>query len=173
MSTRSHIALKAVNTNFKNRYIVIYCHHDGYINGVGKELLEKYDTYEKAYQLIMQGHCSYLGAPYEREDNACYEVVYGDLSNVIEDYLYVFENGEWFVSDKSGKYNHVSLKSCFNESEIINTRLEISNKKDGVSKVLVDKDFLCELQGFLQGLYAVNQSNVYEHYIKKIETYCE
>lgn len=49
----------------------------------------------------------------------------------------------------------------------------VSNKEHNDSKVLVDKGFLCELQGFLQGLNAISPSSVYEHYIKNIEGYYE
>ena len=179
MSTRSNIAIRVDNSELKNRYIIIYCHHDGYINGVGKKLLEKYNTYESAYELILQGDCSSLGCPYKESGDYHEFNIKEDFPEVMEDYLYVFAYGEWFVSDKSGKYKNTLLKSCFelseikDENNIVSTKPKVSNEERNDSKVLVDKGFLCELQGFLQGLNTISPSGVYEHYIKKIEGYCE
>ena len=71
------------------------------------------------------------------------------------------------------------MKSCFelsevkDENNIVSAKSKVSNKERNDSKVLVDKGFLCELQGFLQGLNAISPSSVYEHYIKNIEGYYE
>lgn len=40
------------------QYLGVYCHHDGYINGVGKELIENYDTEEKILNLLCMGDLS-------------------------------------------------------------------------------------------------------------------
>lgn len=39
-------------------YIGVYCHSDGYISGVGKELIENYDTYDKVLNLLALGDLS-------------------------------------------------------------------------------------------------------------------
>lgn len=57
MSTRSLIGiLKGNDVEF------IYCHNDGYINGVGVTLQAYYDTKEKVEQLISLGDLSALGS---------------------------------------------------------------------------------------------------------------
>jgi len=55
MSTNSTIAVK---TN--NKVKIIYCHWDGYIEGVGKTLLNHYHTQEKIESLVNLGDLSVL-----------------------------------------------------------------------------------------------------------------
>lgn len=40
------------------KYLGIYCHHDGYPNGVGSELVNKYNNFNSALNLILGGDCS-------------------------------------------------------------------------------------------------------------------
>lgn len=42
----------------KNPYIGIYCHSDGYPDGVGNVLKEKFNDYDTALNLILGGFCS-------------------------------------------------------------------------------------------------------------------
>ena len=57
MATRSSIAIK------KNDKIVsIYCHWDGYPDGVGKTLKQHWNTEEKINQLMELGDLSVLGS---------------------------------------------------------------------------------------------------------------
>lgn len=44
----------------KTLWAGIYCHFDGYLDGVGSELVEKFDTYEKVLNLILLGDVCYL-----------------------------------------------------------------------------------------------------------------
>lgn len=107
MSTRSHIGIK------DSRGITyVYCHFDGYPEGVGKTLLENYDTEEKINALIAEGDMSVLGNTLEE----CYFYKEGadtepytipDCEDVKEkyyqsgkwmDYSYLFENGEWYFT---------------------------------------------------------------------------
>lgn len=57
MSTRSRISV--VNENGKIRSI--YCHHDGYLDYVGKKLVDFYDTEKVINQLMDLGDLSALG----------------------------------------------------------------------------------------------------------------
>ena len=126
MSTRSNIAIilkeedkevvfKALNEKLEEagerfRYGVdngnvlqIYCHHDGYLQGVGYELLNKFNSYDKALKLILAGDCSYI------EDGvACHYTSKGEdwasnrpeqkmYARRLEDYLYVFKDGNWKI----------------------------------------------------------------------------
>ena len=43
------------------KFAHIYCHYDGYPSGVGKMLLENYNSYEKAIELIANGDMSSIG----------------------------------------------------------------------------------------------------------------
>ena len=109
MSTRSHIGIK------DSRGITgVYCHFDGYPEGVGKTLLENYDTEEKVNALIAEGDMSSLGATLEEckfykegPDTEPYTIP--DCEDVKEkyyqsgkwmDYSYLFENGEWYFTSE-------------------------------------------------------------------------
>ena len=66
MSTRSTISVKIptemIGKVYENihghqvylggEYMVIYCHFDGYLDGVGEILQCYYDSFEKAFELI-------------------------------------------------------------------------------------------------------------------------
>jgi len=56
MATRSRIAIETESGTVKS----IYCHWDGYVNGVGKTLFNHYDR-EKLEKLIELGDISSLG----------------------------------------------------------------------------------------------------------------
>jgi hypothetical protein len=56
MSTRSRIAIENQNGSVTS----IYCHFDGYLDGVGKKLFNHYDR-EKTEKLIELGDISVLG----------------------------------------------------------------------------------------------------------------
>jgi len=58
MSTRSNIAIYNTETETAR---VIYCHFDGYYDGVGKTLKEHYQDVEKVKKLIEGGDISSLG----------------------------------------------------------------------------------------------------------------
>ena len=40
------------------KYLGIYCHHNGYPNGIGSELVKRYDNFNSALNLILGGDCS-------------------------------------------------------------------------------------------------------------------
>lgn len=94
MSTRSNIAIKLreidarngvenLGESFKAPYLQVYCHFDGYPNGVGRDLIEKKFTYEQALEFILKGSrstcddgCSY----YEWRDEAYEDVKPKEMS---------------------------------------------------------------------------------------------
>lgn len=117
MSTRS-----AIITKTDTGYAGIYCHFDGYLDGVGKTLLEHYKTQEKVNQLIALGDISTLGPEIgeahdfdnrdgkqttaymrDRGETGC-EQRQGETINDVEKgighngYVYVFEDGKWTVN---------------------------------------------------------------------------
>ena len=94
-----------------DNYLWITCHFDGYPEGVGEELKNKFNTYEKALNLVLAGHMSSICDkidPYSiREDN--WEDNKPILSNNMEElldsfsesdreYLYIFENNQWKIN---------------------------------------------------------------------------
>lgn len=126
MSTRSNIAivlkeedkvrvfaelnerLKEAGARFRygvdnGNVLQIYCHYDGYLRGVGQDLLNDFNSYNEALKLILEGDCSYI------EDRiACHYTSKGEdwESNRPEqrteprrneDYLYVFKDGNWKI----------------------------------------------------------------------------
>ena len=86
----------------------IYCHCDGYPEGVGEALQSGYNTYEQALALILGGDLSSLDSSYscpyslgEGEDaGSCAPTVLSE-AKLNEEYLYVFDykTNQWFVKD--------------------------------------------------------------------------
>lgn len=58
MSTRCRIGIKNENGTITS----IYCHHDGYIEGVGEMLIDNYKDEAKIRELMKLGDISSLGA---------------------------------------------------------------------------------------------------------------
>ena len=101
----------------------IYCHWDGYPEGVGQDLLDDFNSYDKALELILEGDHSTPYEPYtgrgedwvsnrpdQRTEPICYE-----------EYLYVFKDGEWKMptgdddyEDLIDKDGYVSIKDYLN-----------------------------------------------------------
>lgn len=63
MSTRCRIGIEQPDGTIKS----IYCHHDGYYEGVGTVLQKYYDTPEKINELMELGDISCLGKKYDQE----------------------------------------------------------------------------------------------------------
>jgi hypothetical protein len=122
MSTRSAIAMKV-----DNGYKAIYCHYDGYPEGVGAILKEHYTDLDKVEELIALGDISSLGKEVhipegvehsfdkrvegittaymrDRGEMDCEAQLYktvSDVKSAIDNqYLYVFEDGKWTCEGK-------------------------------------------------------------------------
>lgn len=108
MSTSSYIA----KLNSDGSVTGVYCHFDGYPDGVGKTLLEHYTTTEQASALLQGGSISTLGDDtsetifYHRDrgepldEPVTYDSVTHMLQNVTSDlgadYAYVYDSmGGW------------------------------------------------------------------------------
>ena len=119
MSKRS-----AIITKTDSGYAGIYCHSDGYIDGVGKTLLNHYLDAEKVNSLIALGDISYLSERVtpigkhdwnnpedgttmaymrDRGETGC-KFKTGETVQDVEKkidhngYVYVFEDGNWTVN---------------------------------------------------------------------------
>lgn len=109
MSTRSLIAVKKEDKS----YDVIYCHYDGYPEGVGAMLLENYNTKELIEKLISNGDMSSIGKTteecvfYHRDRgenlNICRYKTKAGLKKAFKnswcEYLYVFNEDVWYCND--------------------------------------------------------------------------
>ena len=90
----------------------IYCHWDGYPEGVGEALQSGYNTYEQAMALILGGDLSSLYSSYscpyslgEGEDAGCCAPAVLSEAELNEEYLYVFDykTNQWFVQYAYGE----------------------------------------------------------------------
>ena len=135
MATRSRIGVMLDDGSVKQ----VYCHFDGYVEGVGLTLIENYDSIELAKELINLGDMSSLGHKISTDEPHSFEnpakgvtVFYGrdrgeagtqpyilsidewlgEFSN-FEDYLYLFTGGQWWVYDRYEKDGWRNVKSFF------------------------------------------------------------
>ena len=100
----------------KGQYVFIYCHHDGYPNGVGADLLKVFpennpDTYEKLCKFISGGDTSGIGITETGEFVSDYYSTDEDFERnrpqqkytepkvgyMDSEYVYIFENGKWYI----------------------------------------------------------------------------
>ncbi len=117
MSTRSRIAIKISDSEFKS----VYCHNDGYPSWVGKTLLNHYNTKELALALIALGDLSSLHESIEKPEGHSFD-------HRIEGYTvaYTRDRGE---TDCEGK------KSCS-----VYEMIKAANNSDAVYIYLFDCD---------------------------------
>lgn len=86
MSTRCLIGRKVGNNKVEH----IYCHHDGYLDGVGETLKNYYTTEDKIDKLMALGNLSALGKVAEsNKDQWNYSKVNYDLCAAYKD------RGDW------------------------------------------------------------------------------
>jgi hypothetical protein len=124
MSTHSNIGI----LNQDESVTSIYCHFDGYLDGVGRILFEHYKDETKIRQLMDLGDISSLGpeignkvdrTSYDLDDQQCiaYGRDYGEKNcesqNYISekeylknanDFAYLFKNGAWYVSIRKSNF---------------------------------------------------------------------
>lgn len=88
MATRSRIAIEKQDGTVES----IYCHFDGYVNGVGQTLQNHYSTREKMEKLIELGDISSLGdtpeetVAYHRDRNEDLNITsYPDVPTLFDD----------------------------------------------------------------------------------------
>ncbi len=113
MSTNCTVAIK----NEDGSVTSIYGHWDGYLNGVGSELLKNYTTENDIKELIMLGDCSTIcdsveayhrdkGEDWENVQPKVFEDYEQMLDTNSQEYNYIFENNQWYVIegyDENGK----------------------------------------------------------------------
>lgn len=128
MGTRSRIGLEDPETGAVRS---IYCHWDGYPEGVGRELVEHYSQRDAVEQLIGLGYLSALkatlapprkakhgfdnplegvtiayhrdrGEPLDIDTDTDAEALYARAAEGWEEYVYLFRQGVWFYTEVGG-----------------------------------------------------------------------
>lgn len=152
MSTRSIIAYKTK----EGQYRTIYCHWDGYLSYNGAMLLDHYNQYDRVSVLVGLGDISSLKEEINPEPNQEHTfekpqqnvtVFYGrdrgeknvgsHLHNTLQEvfdrynqswceYLYVFEDGKWYVTENTNE----GLKDLKTELENYYKELGIERPKE-------------------------------------------
>ena len=107
MATRSFIGIQNTNGSVTG----VYCHHDGYLEGVGATLTAHYTTAEQVRELVALGSLSSLGEDldvtqaYHRDRGEDLDVAnYGSpgqirFSDGDYEFLYVFTPEGWLVAE--------------------------------------------------------------------------
>lgn len=118
MSTRSRIGIEEKDGTITS----VYCHFDGYVDGVGLDLIKNFNSEDKAKALIDLGDLSSVGEDLEsttaycrdRDEEFSQDTSYsqkGFLDKGAVDYHYLFSNGEWRVS-YGGRIPLLLVKAC-------------------------------------------------------------
>jgi hypothetical protein len=132
MATRSAIGIKLADTVI----LAVYCHWDGYLQGVGQTLVENYNTEENILDLLALGDISSLGKVI-REKSPQSTTFYGrDLGefeatslifkseadfleeyyNRGAEYCYLFQNNQWtFASYDDTEFSDVVSELALDE----------------------------------------------------------
>lgn len=148
MSTRSLIGIMNKDGSITD----VYCHFDGYLDGVGITLVENYDTEEKIYELLERGDMSSLGEDImsckfykdRGEDGVDAKTIPADVPNIKDvyyesgqncwaDYVYLFEDGKWIYSRESLKMTDDGHKCVYNDKgELVYEPADWKSVADGV-----------------------------------------
>jgi hypothetical protein len=108
MATRSFIAIRNDDSEYET-YDAVYCHYDGYFDGVGKTLFDHYKTKELVRELIEGGAMSSLEPSFEatvfytkrgekldvKRNIHGLKMLEQAADRAGAEYLYVFVDGEW------------------------------------------------------------------------------
>ena len=86
MSTRGEVAIKK-NAGY---IIAVYNHFDSYIEGLGKTLVERYNSRELARQFVDKIADDYEFSLYDNEEDYCKSNENSDLN-----YIYLWRDDEW------------------------------------------------------------------------------
>lgn len=121
MSTHSTIAVQQPNGTVHQ----VYCHWDGYIEHTGLLLLDKYSFLELAQELVVGGDISLLGSctdttiyyMRDKKETNLNPSVFTSLDDYYEnagmqEYNYLFANGEWRVKIGADGVHWVSLEQA-------------------------------------------------------------
>jgi hypothetical protein len=125
MATRSRIAVELE----KGKVISVYCHNDGYIDGVGQRLMRMFPNGTdpksvKAY--VKMGDRSTVDLSYKQwRDEKCPPLKHNSVPDFfngdIEEYGYLYTaEGEWLVKKEGSRYESEPVPLAYVLSETIN-----------------------------------------------------
>jgi hypothetical protein len=127
MGTRSTIALEFADGTVEQ----VYCHWDGYLEGVGAQLQAEFTDPFELRDLIDGGDMSTLDTPYSLRGEVCPARKYKDLSEYFvecqqEEYDYILRNvngtASWFVRCYATNGQWVTIKEAEVMVEYMNER---------------------------------------------------
>ena len=116
MATRSRIGFETAS----GAVMHIYCHFDGYVNGVGKALIVDHNDVNKAYSLVKGGNCSTICDQVQRSDPAISwskdrQSYKQDGANSWEEFQYLWDSRKaCWLWRKSGSGNWKRLDFALN-----------------------------------------------------------
>lgn len=106
---------KCKPVTLEKQYIGIYCHWDGYPDGVGEALLETFNDYDTILNLIAGGFCSSIDnggiTHYANRSGEKWKYIQPKQSDKIEvcggltEYAYIFEDDAWKIGIVKYKEN--------------------------------------------------------------------
>jgi len=164
VSTRCWIAVEQEpDEKGFNQVHTIYCHFDGYIEGVGKTLITNWNSLEKAHMLLQYGDISYV--PEQADDellqDAAYETTGTALEHVGEyhmmlelqgdihiEYVYLFKDNDWYVSEL--RMQHEIPESYFGYTSL-HTKFKLL--QDVYNELQENKDYCEECPNETDGFY--------------------
>jgi hypothetical protein len=103
MGTSSSIGYQTQAGDYK----YIYCNFDGYVDGVGADLMRDFNSFEKAQRLVDAGDCStcYVSYTSKGED---FSDVKPRRTDILMDcaeyrYNYMYSHDRWWILDLSSE----------------------------------------------------------------------
>lgn len=132
MSTRCLVGLQK-----DEEVTFIYCHHDGYLEGVGKTLMEHYGTEKKVEELLKSGDTSAIVDSMKKTKEYAYHdgsdaqtMKIKDFRSRIErddimgiEFAYVMTDGKWNVQSYHGK----DAKTIYDMETLCHDRKQLSD----------------------------------------------
>ena len=91
-----------IHTAKDKPYMSVYCHQDCYERypGLGYDLTTKIGNYDDALKFVSQGNRVSFSEPFTNEGLHIEEAMPkmgDDITTSLEDYVYLFDNGKWYV----------------------------------------------------------------------------
>lgn len=170
MGTRTAVFQEQEN----GKYLGIYVHYDGYIEGVGKTLLNHYQDRQKTYELLNKKRfLSCLGTTTEIISYEKHREMYSLKSKDIEKYCVGHESEEFFLADSLEDIRNMQYLS-YNEGEIDGFYVSAKEGKEFVAFRGSDNNGFLYVQD-LKGTWYVSQEGEIEPYnmkqFEKLEKY--
>lgn len=165
MSTRSNIAIKEKDGKVK----VVYCHFDGYYDGVGKTLLEHYNSEKLARQIIETGDFSSLvDNPDELAKEAYKDGNPARTYNSVKEYNDALRGDVWiefvYMWDVESAgwlcFYHTNTHGCKPRFALLEDMVVSEKEESDADELLVLKD---EVVGAIDEMLAKPEENHSDH----------